>query len=295
MNIRAVIRLLRPHQWVKNGFVFLPMFFSGRLFDMYCWQQALMCFAAYALMSSAIYCLNDLCDIEADRKHPRKRTRPLASGEVSVRSAVVMMALLAVGSVMVCALGMDSGRRWGVMSVIGGYLLLNVAYCFWLKRLAIIDVFIVSSGFVLRLTAGGLACAVWLSPWIVCLTFLLSLFLAFAKRRDDVVIRESQGLITRANIIGYNLQFMNQTLGIIAAVTIVCYIMYTVSPDVVSRLGSRYLYATSVFVLAGILRYLQVAIVDLNCGSPTKVLLKDRFLQGCFVCWILLFVVIIYL
>lgn len=148
MNIRAVIRLLRPHQWVKNGFVFLPMFFSGRLFDMYCWQQALMCFAAYALMSSAIYCLNDLCDIEADRKHPRKRTRPLASGEVSVRSAVVMMALLAVGSVMVCALGMDSGRRWGVMSVIGGYLLLNVAYCFWLKRLAIID--------------GCLHCIIWI-------------------------------------------------------------------------------------------------------------------------------------
>lgn len=173
-------------------------------------------------------------------------------------------------------------------------MLLNIAYCLKLKLFAIIDVFIVASGFVLRLVAGGVACDIWLSPWIVSLTFLLALFLAFAKRRDDVVQYELKGSITRKNVNRYNRAFLDQVLGLIGAIIIVCYVMYAVSPDVEARLDSQYVYVTSVFVLAGILRYLQLTIVDSRSGSPTAVLYRDRFIQSCVACWILMFMFILY-
>lgn len=293
MKALSVLKLLRPQQWVKNGFVFLPMFFGGRMLDWLCWRESLIAFFAFSFAASAIYCLNDIRDVEADRLHPVKRLRPVAAGDVPVGVAFVLMAALVCMSVALClfALSLDPV---GVAAVVVLYLLLNVAYCLKLKQYAIIDVFVVSSGFVLRLVAGGLACGIWLSPWIVSLTFLIALFLAFAKRRDDVVRWEDEGRINRRSITRYNLTFINQILGLIGAITIVCYMMYTVSPEVIERMGSGYVYVTSVFVLAGILRYLQIAIVDRNSGSPTKILLTDRFIQCCMLCWGLLFMAIIY-
>lgn len=285
------IALLRPHQWVKNGFVFLPMFFGGRLTDVGCWMQSFVTFVAFSLMASAVYCLNDIRDVEADRAHPVKCRRPLASGTVSVPVAYVLMALLVCVSLALCVV---SGIGWMAAAVLALYWLLNVAYCLKLKSYAIIDVFIVASGFVLRLVAGGLACGIWLSPWIVSLTFLLALFLAFAKRRDDVIRYEADGRVTRKNVTRYNRAFLDQVLGLIGAILIVCYIMYTVSPDVEARLGSRYVYVTSVFVLAGILRYLQLTLVDMRSGSPTALLYRDRFIQSCVACWIMVFMFILY-
>lgn len=272
------------------------MFFGGRLLDPDCWKESIITFFAFSLIASAIYCLNDILDIEADRIHPKKRIRPIASGKITVAQAYgIFMTLVIAGLTLSLSVLSTATATAGVTCILILYLVTNIAYCLKFKQYAIIDVFIISFGFVLRLFAGGIACQIWLSPWIVCLTFLLALFLAFAKRRDDVVIREKEGVVTRKNTIRYNLPFMNQTLGIIASVTIVCYIMYSVSPEVERRLDSQYIYATSIFVLAGILRYLQVAIVDLNCGSPTKVLLKDRFIQCCIACWGLLFIAILYL
>lgn len=294
MSVSSIVRLMRPQQWVKNGFVFLPMFFSGRLLDGFCWRQSILSFLAFSFAASAVYCLNDIRDVEADRLHPRKRNRPVASGDVSVPVASVIMVVigalaLAIGFFALGAQGLEAG------SVLAAYLVMNVLYCLRLKRFAIVDVFIISIGFVLRLMMGGLACEIWMSPWIVCLTFLLALFLAFAKRRDDVVILEATGVVTRGNILKYNLPFLNQTLGIVGAVTMMCYLMYSVSPEVVARLDCEYVYVTSIFVLAGILRYLQIAIVDVKSGSPTKVLLKDRFVQACIICWVASFATILYL
>lgn len=160
--------------------------------------------------------------------------------------------------------------------------------------ITIIDVFIIAFGFVLRIFVGGVAVGIHLSHWIILMTFLLALFLAFAKRRDDVVIYQETGVSARKNVNRYNLEFMNQTIGIIASITMVCYIMYTVSEEVVERMHTQYLYATSVFVLAGIVRYLQITIVDVKSGSPTKVLMKDRFVQLCIIGWILTFILILY-
>lgn len=294
MNPIYIIRLVRPHQWVKNLFVALPLFFSGSLLDLWCWWQTFVAFLSFSLAASAIYCLNDILDAGEDRRHPVKRHRPVASGNVSVGAAYCAMGILVLGALAVCCM-LAGGRTYALMAIIGIYLALNVAYCLRLKRHAIIDVFIISFGFVLRLFAGGESCGIWLSPWIVLMTFLVALFLAFAKRRDDVVIRERTGQVTRGNTSDYNLAFLNQTLGLTGAITIVCYIMYTVSPEVGLRMGSGYLYLTAVFVIAGILRYLQMTIVDARSGSPTKILLNDRFIQGCVVMWLLTFATVIYL
>lgn len=293
-QIYQIIRLLRPKQWIKNVFVFLPMFFAGQLGSLECWKLSLLAFVAFSLMASAVYCINDVRDAEADRLHPVKRLRPVASGEVKIHTAIALMLLCMAGSIAVSAFCLSSEGLWPLV-IVSAYLVMNLAYCLVLKRYAIIDVFIIATGFVLRLVMGGVVCSIWLSPWIVCLTFLLTLFMAFAKRRDDVVLYEEKGIVTRANTPRYNLPFMNQTLGILASVTIVCYIIYSVQPEVEARLGSRYVYLTSVFVLAGILRYLQVALVDAKSGSPTRILLKDRFIQCCLAGWIISFMIIIYL
>lgn len=291
-DILPIIRLIRPQQWVKNGFVLLPMFFGAQMLNPTCWAESLLMAAAFSLMASAIYCINDIIDVDSDRQHPKKRLRPIASGKVSVRAAEALTCLLIAAAFCIAAACRECLKAELVLAT---YLVMNIAYCFRLKRYAIVDVFIVSFGFVLRIVGGGMVCNIWLSPWIVLMTFLLALFLAFAKRRDDVAIYEAGGPVTRQNTLRYNLQYMNITLGLIGAITIVCYIIYTVSPEVEARIGTEYVYITSVFVLAGILRYLQVAIVDVHSGSPTKIILKDRFIQACILCWILLFLILIYI
>lgn len=291
--IGDIIRLIRPAQWVKNLFVFLPLFFGGRMLSGDAWAYAGIAFAAFSLMASAIYCLNDIRDAETDRQHPEKRRRPVASGAVPVYVAWIVMILLVAGSECICWLALgDVDSRVG--AVINIYLILNIAYSLKLKQVAIFDVFIIALGFVLRLLAGGVACGIPLSPWIVLMTFLLALFLAFAKRRDDVIIRERDGVVTRKTTHNYNLEFMNSVLCILASITMVCYMMYTVQPEVTARLGNNYIYISSILVLAGLIRYLQLAIVDEKSGDPTKILLHDKFIQLCCMLWILFFVLIIY-
>ena len=292
--MRNIIILLRPHQWLKNVFVFLPLFFHGDLGNVPMLVKALVAFFAYSLAASGIYCLNDLIDVEADRRHPKKRKRPIALGAVSKGCACMLVALCWMASAAVIML-LGADACWKALAIIVFYIVMNIAYCLKLKRMAIVDVFVIAVGFVLRMFIGGVVTGVSMSQWIVLMTFLLALFLAFAKRRDDVVIYEDAGVKARENVNRYNLPFMNQVIGIVCSITMVCYIMYTVSPETTVRMGSSHVYLTSVFVLAGIIRYLQLTIVDTKSGSPTKVLMKDRFVQCSIILWILSFVVLIYL
>jgi len=289
--------LLRPHQWLKNLFVFLPAFFDRHITDPDYLLPSLAVFVAFCFAASGIYCLNDIIDADADRMHPVKKLRPIASRAISKTSGYMLMILCLLLSIAIIAV-MDNhaaADTTALIVVVGIYIVMNIAYCLWLKHVAIVDVFIIATGFVLRIFAGGHATAINLSSWLVLMTFLIALFLAFAKRRDDVVIYESTGLLARKNVGHYNITFMNQIIAIIASITIVCYIMYTVSPEVIQRFHSSYIYTTSVFVLAGIIRYLQLTIVDDKSGSPTRVLLTDRFIHTCIAGWILAFFVIIYL
>ena len=290
----SAILLLRPQQWLKNAFVFAPLFFGGHLADAFCWVSGIAAFAAFCFAASSIYCLNDIMDVESDRLHPLKRKRPIASGRLSKAEGYGVAAVCLAASVLLATLW---GMAWGNFSllwIVALYLAMNGAYSLGLKNAALVDVFVIALGFVLRVLAGGMIAGIRLSQWIVLLTFLLALFLALAKRRDDVVMLRRTGLKMRGNIGHYSLRFIDLAIAIVASVTMVCYIMYSVSEEVVGRVQVPYLYLTSIFVLAGILRYLQLAIVYERTGSPTRVLMKDRFMQCCIAAWIVAFVFILY-
>ena len=290
--MKKTLLLIRPQQWIKNGFVLIPMFFGGRLLNADDAIASVVTFFAFSCAASAIYCFNDIVDVDADRRHPVKCRRPIASGAVSVPTAYALMAVLVLlSALLLFFLPQRAGETAGIVAF---YFLLNMAYCLWLKRHAIIDVCTVAFGFVLRILAGGMACEVAVSNWLVLMTFLLALFLSFAKRRDDVLRMNETGEPPRRNTIRYNLTFVNQAITVTGTVTLVCYIMYTVSPEVVSRFHAPYLYLTSIFVLVGLLRYMQLTVVDEVSGDPTKILLRDRFTQAIVVAWIMAFLLIIY-
>jgi decaprenyl-phosphate phosphoribosyltransferase len=290
--MKATLKLIRPKQWIKNFFVLVPMFFGGSMLDVHDIINGIITFFAYSFVASSIYCFNDMIDAEADRHHPIKCKRPIASGEVSMKHATGLMIFMALLAALLLLVLPD--HQLEVAGVISFYYLLNIAYCAKLKQYAIVDVCIIAFGFVLRILAGGVATDIVLSKWIVLMTFLLTLFLSFSKRRDDVLRMNETGEAPRKNTIRYNITFINQAITITASVTLVCYIMYTVSPEVISRFHTDYLYLTSVFVLVGLLRYIQITVVDKKSGDPTKIMLQDRFTQLVVLAWALAFMVIIY-
>jgi len=285
----AIIKLMRPHQYIKNLFIFLPLFFAMKITDPSLLLNAVIAFVAFSLTASAIYTLNDYHDIEEDRQHPKKKDRPLASGDISKSQAIVIMAVLGIAGFSLMAL--LSVKAVGIMAA---YVVMNIAYSFYLKHVAILDVVIIAIGFVLRLFIGSAVTDIPLSMWIVLMTFLLALFMALAKRRDDMLIYLDTGKKMRKVIDGYNLQFLDTAMSIMASVVIVAYVIYTSSAEVIARVNSEYLYLTGLFVIIGVMRYLQVALVLKDSGSPTKIVLKDRFMQLTFLGWVLTFTWILY-
>ncbi|RYE18111.1 MAG: prenyltransferase, partial [Sphingobacteriales bacterium] len=242
------------------------------------------------LVASSIYIINDYRDIEDDKKHPTKQFRPLASGAVSKTTAII-----------ICLLFLATGfaAAWFIrdkfLFVLGIYFLLNLGYSFGLKTVPILDIIIVAIGFVLRVKAGAVIAFVGLSEWLVTMVFLLALFMALAKRRDDVLLKLSSGTDMRKSVKGYNLEFINVAISLICAVIVVAYFMYTTSPEIIARLHTYRLYYTCLFVLAGILRYLQLVFVQQDSQSPTKILYKDRFIQAGILLWVASFYLILYL
>lgn len=284
------IRLLRPHQYVKNLFIFVPLFFSHQITNSELLFNTFIAFVAFSLTASAIYILNDLHDIKEDQKHPDKKNRPLASGVISKNNAMIVMSVLFIsGTIVMMSVSINAAV------ILGLYVLLNVAYSYYLKHIAIIDVTCIASGFVLRLFVGASIGMITLSMWIVVMTFLLALFMALAKRRDDVLIFLDTGKKMRKVIDGYNLQFLDAAMVIMASVVIVGYILYTTSTEITERLQTNYLYVTALFVILAILRYLQITFVETESGSPTRIIFQDRFIQLTLFSWILSYVWIIYL
>jgi len=213
----------------------------------------------------------------------------LASGAISKPQALSIMTILfIIGFSLMISLSLEAA---GILMF---YVLMNIAYSLYLKHIAILDVVIIAIGFALRLFVGSAATAIQLSMWIVIMTFLLALFMALAKRRDDVLIYLETGKKMRKVINGYNLQFLDTAMAIMASVVIVAYTIYTTSPEVAVRVHSEYLYLTALFVILGIMRYLQIAFVLKDSGSPTKIALKDRFIQLTLIGWVLTFAWILY-
>ena len=289
ITLKNSFTLIRPHQYIKNLFIFLPLFFAGQIKNPGLLISAFIAFMAFSLSASAIYILNDFRDIEEDQQHPKKKYRPLAAGTVSKKSAITIMFTFIISAIFIMAL-----LSLEALAILGAYIILNICYSYYLKHIAILDISIIATGFVLRLFVGSAVTGIPLSMWIVIITFLLALFLALAKRRDDVLIFLNTGERMRKVIDGYNLRFIDGAMMIMASVVIVAYILYTTSTDVIQRLHSEHLYLTALFVVLGILRYLQIVFVEQNSSSPTNILLKDKFIQITILAWILSFAWIIY-
>jgi 4-hydroxybenzoate polyprenyltransferase len=286
----AYLTLLRPKDWAKNLFLFIPLFFSGDFFHWELYPRLILGFIAFSLVASSIYIINDYRDIEDDKKHPEKKSRPLASGKVSKPAALIICVLLLITGFAIAFFIRDK-----FLFVLGIYFILNLAYSFGLKTIPILDIIIVAIGFVLRIKSGAVIAMIGLTEWLNIMVFLLALFMAIGKRRDDVLLKLSSGTDMRKSIKGYNLEFLNVVLALVCAVIVVAYFMYTMSPDVIRRMGTYRLYYTCLFVLAGILRYLQIIFVHSAAGSPTRILYKDRFIQISILLWITSFYLIIYM
>lgn len=283
------VQLLRTGHWIKNTFLFLPLFFAGDLFNPDTLTEVIWGFLLFSCMASSIYIINDYRDRQKDALHPVKKFRPIAAGTISPFFALGIAAAL-ITIAIIGSFYLDPHFHL----ILALYFVMNLAYSFGLKNFPIIDVFIIAIGFVLRIQAGAFLGNVPVSMWLNIMVFLLALFMALGKRRDDVILQANSGLEMRKSIDGYNMEFLNVTITLICAVIMVCYIMYSISPDVDGQLRPQRLYYTSLFVFMGILRYLQLIFVHNDSGSPTKIIYKDRFLQVVLLAWVLSFYLLIY-
>lgn len=286
--MKHYLKLIRPEQYVKNLFVLAPLFFSGTLSNYCALTQVLWAAVSFSLAASSIYIVNDFFDIQADQAHPTKSKRPLASGKIEIKKALLLQLILMVGALFLANL-----VNAQLLMIISGYIALNFLYSKWLKHTAIVDLNIIAIGFVLRIMAGSAASNVEPSIWILIITYLLALFLAISKRRTDVVLAQN-GREVRKSVEGYNLNFIDSVMGILTSIIIICYIFYCIDPQNMQHYNSKWLYLSIFFVLNGLFRYLKLAIVDQSTFSPTEIVLKDRFIQVIIAFWILLMSSLLY-
>ncbi len=282
---RALVKAIRPRQATKNLFVFAALIFAGHFADLSMVLRVVQAFFILVVVSGSIYILNDLLDVEQDRRHPTKCRRPIASGELPVPIAWVATVLLAAGSLTVSfALAPAFGFA------VAAYLVLQIAYCFWLKHLVLLDVFAIAAGFVLRTVAGALVIHVFISHWLILCTLQLALFLGFGKRRQELVLLGSGAGKHRAILDEYSLQFLDQMIGIVSMVTIVCYSVYSIESNTAK--AHPHLWTTVPVVMFGIFRYFYLVYQKGWGGAPDEVLLQDRTLQVGIVVWFVLVVLL---
>jgi 4-hydroxybenzoate polyprenyltransferase len=289
-TLRAVVETLRPQQWVKNGFIFAALIFSQSLLRWDRCQQVLLAALVFCLVSSATYVLNDILDAPEDRHHPLKKLRPIASGRLSPTTAGIVGAILG-GMGLIAAWKLD----YSFFGIIAAYLAVNVLYSTFLKRIALVDVFVVAAGFLLRVIAGGVVIRVPISPWLIVCTTLLALFIALSKRRHELVLLGRRASDHRAILADYSPYFLDQLISIVTASTVVSYALYTLSPDVQSKFPGKRLEMTIPFVLFGIFRYLHLIHHRDQGGNPTRSLFTDPVLLSVVLLWAASVILIIYL
>jgi len=286
--IASLLKTMRPKQWVKNVFIFAALTFDVKLFNVYYLTQTIAGFVLLCLISGTVYIINDLADIEKDRQHPKKRNRPLASGALSTRVALAAGVLVALFAL---PLGFLLNPVFG--AILAGYLLLQIAYSFWLKNVVIIDVMLIAAGFLLRVAAGvPLVEAERFSPWLyICMT-LLALLIGFGKRRHELVLLQENANMHRQSLEEYNLSLLDHAISIVTASTLLAYALYTFSAP--NLPPNHTMMLTIPFVLYGIFRYLYLIHVKGMGGTPEEIALSDRPLQAAFVLWGLSVIVVMY-
>lgn len=287
-NVRNILRFIRVKHWVKNMAVFIPVFFAAQG-EMIFSSELIMLYFAFCFAASTIYVINDIVDLPQDQMHPEKRNRPLASGFFSLGNAYVTIAFLLI-PLSFLLVKLDNSFFYVLL-----YILLNLLYSFKLKKLSIVDVSCISLGFILRILAGGAAVGIYVSNWLIVIVFLSTLSLALAKRRDDLYLKGTGSKeVLRKALGGYTVDFLNVAISITLSITLIAYIIYSVSPEVMERMNSDKVYVTSLFVFLGVMRYLQITIVENKSGSPVSILWRDRFIQLNIIMWLLTFYMLLY-
>ena len=282
--------LIRINQWIKNAFVFLPIFFDQQFTNVSALLNGGVAFFSFSLIASAIYCFNDYIDVEFDKNHPEKKNRPIASGAVKKKQAIIYMVVLLLSGIILAYICNSITLTYVVLIYFG----LNLLYTLILKNIIVLDVITIALSFVLRIVAGGVAASIVLSHWIIIMVFLLALFLALAKRRDEVLILEETGTKVRKNIEQYSLSLINTILITIVVVITGAYILYTLSPSVIAQFKSKYIFITAIFVILGFYRYYKLIQKRVSYANPTKILLSDLRLQLIVLGWLVCFYILIY-
>lgn len=280
-----LIKLMRPKQWIKNTFVFPAILFSKNIFDLNQFINVIWCFISFCMISSSVYILNDIIDVEKDRQHPIKKYRPIASGEVSKKEGYVVMTVLMIGSFVLAYV-----NNLLLVVIIFTYFVNNVLYSFKIKHMVIIDVMSIAFGFILRVSAGAVTINVRISPWILLCTLLLALFLGFSKRRNELIILQKSAGRYRKILEEYSVEFIDNMLSIITASILMAYSIYTFT-----AYEQQYMMVTIPFVLYGIFRYQYIVYKKNLGGSPEDIVLSDKPLMIDIVLWIILCMVIIYI
>ena len=283
--MKDFFELIRWNHWVKNVFVLAPLFFSGDYYDISNVAQVLKAFFIFCLVSSCVYIFNDLLDYEADSAHNKKRLRPLPSGRISKPMAVLILSIMFISA---CLLLYTLRMPINFIYVVSLYALINLVYSTGLKHIPVLELILVSSGFVLRLVGGGEALSIGLSPWIIAATASLSLLITVAKRRSDLVQR-SDPEEQRASLIGYNVEFLNSLLSILVSVTIVVYVIFSISDYATERYG-RFIIFSSIPVLIGLFRFLQLAIVFERGDFPTELITRDKGIIASILLFVCIFI-----
>jgi 4-hydroxybenzoate polyprenyltransferase len=285
----TIIRLMRPHQWIKNLLVLAALVFAKRLFVLHDLILALTAFVAFCALSSAAYVVNDIVDREADRLNPEKRDRPIARGDITVAAAQRLA--VALGAI---ALGLSVVLGWDFVGIAMLYVVLQGAYSFWAKRVMVVDVIAVAIGFVMRAFAGGVAIKADVSPWLAFITFALALLLVLGRRRHELIALGDAATAHRGALEFYSVRLIDQMISIVAGATLVGYMIYTASSEVESKLGTRHLYLTVPFVAFGILRYLYLIAERNEGGDPARLLLSDTPLLMSLALWLLADIALLY-
>ena len=291
-KLKAFIALLRVKNWLKNVFILFPLIFSLNLLNIHLVIKAIVAFLIFCIASSIVYIVNDITDLEKDRLHPRKKNRPLPSGTISSKSAIITLIVCIISLFILLP---NQNPEFIIYSVL--YVLVNILYSFGLKKINLLESFIISSNFLIRVLAGCAAIVVMPSEWIIVVTFSVSIFLVFVKRKSEIKMLGDKATEHRSVLKYYSVSLLDKFIFISATITLTSYLLYTLNEEVENFFGTNRLFYTTIFVLLGIFRFIQLsesAEYD-DEGDPTSLILKDRFIQIVVLAWLICTIAILYI
>jgi len=287
--LRLLLIAMRPHQWTKNLFIFAPLLFGKKLADPVAIGYSLLGFTVFCCLASGLYIFNDWVDSEEDKAHPEKRNRPISSGLLPVP-----IALLTAGILVIAAFWLATIIGFKFCLIAAFYFILTLSYCVLLKRIIVLDAMTIAAGFVARVVGGAIAVSVMPSHWLIVCTFLLALFLAFTKRRQELLKLTDSAAVHREVLNEYSVVYLEKVNNIIIGAAIVCYALYTVSPETIEKFGTDNMIYGTVFVVYGMLRYMALIDNPNNGGNPSKMLLQDKPLLLTVIGWAIYNAIVIY-